>query len=161
MRTKSKRQMTAKHVQSLKVRLFKRRSRLLSGLRSQLESLRGPEQHRVSDTADIATSALQQFESLNVAEIEVQELRKIDGAIRRIDAGTFNICEECGRHIGRERLRVLPQATLCIRCQQRMERESSSQPSEERWTGVVEAEQELERAARVPDERLDGVERRY
>jgi len=161
MRAKSKRQMTRKQLESLKKRLLRRRSRLLRGLRSQLESLRRGEDRRTSDTADIATSALQEFESLHVAEIEVQELKKIDGAIRRIDAGSFDVCEECGGHVGRERLRALPHATLCIRCQERLEREGHIEVQEGRWTGVVEAEVDLERAVGVPDERLDGVERRY
>lgn len=161
MRAKSKRRMTRKQAESLKKRLLRRRSRLLRGLRSQLESLRRGGERRASDTGDNATSALQEFESLHVAEMEVQELKKIDGAVRRIDAGTFDVCEECGGRIGRERLRALPHATLCVDCQAQLEREGRGQVSEERWTEVVDAEADLDRAVGVPDERLDGVERRY
>jgi DnaK suppressor protein len=161
MKGKTRRRMTAKQVTALKAQLLARRSRLLRGIHSQLGALRQSREHGVSDTADIATDAQQDFESLRLAEFEVQELRKIEGAIRRIDSGTFDICEECDGPIGQERLRALPYATLCVRCQQRLEAEGAGAEPEEHWGGVVEAEEELERSVRVPDERLDGVERRY
>jgi len=161
MKGKTRRRMTAKQMTALKAQLLARRSRLLRGIHSQLGALRQSREQGVSDTADIATDAQQDFESLRLAEFEVQELRKIEGAIRRIDSGTFDICEECDGPIGQERLRALPYATLCVRCQQRLEAEGAGAESEEHWGGVVEAEEELERSVRVPDERLDGVERRY
>ena len=160
MKAKTKRRITRKQTEAHKKRLLARRSRLLRGLQSQLEALRQADQRRVSDTADVANDAVLDFQSLQVAEVEVQELRKIDGAIRRIDAGAFDVCEECDGPIGRQRLRALPQATLCIRCQQRLERGGALRPQEEHWGGVVETEMELESAGRTV-ERLDGVERRY
>ena len=157
---KTRRRMTTKQTEALKKRLLARRSRLLRVLRRQLEAVRQGDRRRVSDVADIASDAVLDFESLQVAEMEVQELKKIEGAIRRIDAGAFDVCEECGGPIGRERLRALPHATLCVRCQQRLEQGGASQPSEEHWSEVVDTEMELERAGRTT-ERLDGVERRY
>jgi DnaK suppressor protein len=153
--------MTVKQMRALKDQLIARRSRLLRGIQHQLGALRQSREHGASDTADIATDAVQDFESLRLAEFEVQELRKIDGAIRRIDAGTFDLCEECVGPIGQERLRALPYATLCVRCQQRLETEGLGSREEEHWGEVVEAEEDLERSVRVPDERLDGVESRY
>ncbi len=45
-----------------------------------------------------------------------QELRRIDKALARIDAGTYPDCEACGEPIGEERLRALPYSVLCIDC---------------------------------------------
>ena len=36
-------------------------------------------------------------------------------ALRRMDEGTYGICEVCGQPIPIERLEALPSATLCIR----------------------------------------------
>jgi RNA polymerase-binding transcription factor DksA len=36
-----------------------------------------------------------------------------------MDAGTYGICERCGRRISLERLEALPWAVRCIDCQQR------------------------------------------
>jgi RNA polymerase-binding transcription factor DksA len=38
----------------------------------------------------------------------------IDAALGRIDAGTYGLCESCGRPIDEERLEAVPYATLCI-----------------------------------------------
>jgi len=158
---RARRRMTTKQMSDLKARLLARRSRLLRGIKNQLGALRQSREHVASDTADIASDALQDFESLRLAEFEVQELRKIEGAIRRIDGGTFDVCEECNGPIGRERLRALPYASLCVRCQQRLEAEGAGSRDEEHWGEVVEAEEDLERSVGVPDERMDGVESRY
>jgi len=48
-------------------------------------------------------------------------LAKIDAALRRIDAGTYGTCENCGEPIGEERLEAMPWATLCIDCKRREE----------------------------------------
>jgi len=48
-------------------------------------------------------------------------LAKIDAALRRIAAGTYGTCENCGEPIGEERLEAMPWATLCIDCKRREE----------------------------------------
>lgn len=44
-------------------------------------------------------------------------LREVEDALDRMARGTFGRCEACGRPIARERLRALPRARLCVRCQ--------------------------------------------
>lgn len=43
-----------------------------------------------------------------------QTLDQIDRALAKLDAGTYGVCERCGKAIGDERLRARPWATLCI-----------------------------------------------
>lgn len=57
-------------------------------------------------------------------ELEVALLRRAQGelddvnaALRRLDAGSYGVCERCGAPIGLPRLRALPQARMCMRCQ--------------------------------------------
>ena len=45
-----------------------------------------------------------------------QELKKIDHALARIEAGNYLACESCGEPIGEERLKALPTSALCIDC---------------------------------------------
>lgn len=45
------------------------------------------------------------------------ELDDVNAALRRLDAGNFGTCEHCNAPIGLPRLRALPQARLCMRCQ--------------------------------------------
>jgi RNA polymerase-binding transcription factor DksA len=48
-----------------------------------------------------------------------QTLAEIDAALRRIDDGTYGICEVCGKPIPPERLAAIPWARLCIVDQRR------------------------------------------
>lgn len=49
-------------------------------------------------------------------------VEEIDRALRRMDAGTYGICERCGKKITVARLEALPYAALCIDCKSREER---------------------------------------
>jgi RNA polymerase-binding transcription factor DksA len=48
-----------------------------------------------------------------------QTLAEINAALRRIDEGTYGICEVCGKPIGAERLAAIPWTRLCIDDQRR------------------------------------------
>jgi DnaK suppressor protein len=50
-------------------------------------------------------------------------IAQIDAALRRLDAGSYGICERCGRPVGAERLEALPYAAYCIECQSAAEHE--------------------------------------
>lgn len=44
------------------------------------------------------------------------ELRAIESALDRINAGTYGECTRCGNIIADARLKALPYAALCIEC---------------------------------------------
>lgn len=48
---------------------------------------------------------------------ESKLLEKIEYALRRIDDGTYGICDECKEPINIERLKAKPSVSLCINCQ--------------------------------------------
>lgn len=41
---------------------------------------------------------------------------QVEAALARIEAGTFGVCGDCGRAIGKERLHALPYTPRCIDC---------------------------------------------
>ncbi len=45
-----------------------------------------------------------------------QRTEELEDALERLEAGTYGICESCGRPIDIERLEALPQTRLCIDC---------------------------------------------
>ena len=49
-------------------------------------------------------------------------LKQVDLALEKIDAGTYGICESCGKPIEAARVKALPHASLCIACKRRDER---------------------------------------
>ena len=50
---------------------------------------------------------------------DLAELRQIDAALGRIEAGTFGECQECGNDISSERLALLPATPFCKTCAQK------------------------------------------
>ncbi|MBX5461147.1 MAG: TraR/DksA C4-type zinc finger protein [Steroidobacteraceae bacterium] len=70
---------------------------------------------------------------VNMAEItrDVEELRDIEGALKRIASGAYGICVKCGEPISRARLEAYPTAKRCFPCQRRYEqsRGSTAPPS--------------------------------
>ena len=45
-----------------------------------------------------------------------EEVQKISAALKRIDAGTYGVCPECGVEINEARLEAYPYAEECIDC---------------------------------------------
>jgi DnaK suppressor protein len=43
-------------------------------------------------------------------------LSEVEHALRKLEQGTYGVCDVCGQPIDRARLEVLPQATLCLSC---------------------------------------------
>ncbi len=52
---------------------------------------------------------------------DLQELRQIEAARRRLDDGSYGRCIDCGEAIDPQRLRAQPAALRCIACQRQAE----------------------------------------
>src|SRR5262249_41216455 len=64
--------------------------------------------------------------TLSLLENDRATLAEIDAALVRLDQGRFGVCEECGREIGRDRLRALPFARFCIDDARRLEKNGTA-----------------------------------
>ncbi len=47
---------------------------------------------------------------------EQREVEQIDAALKRIQTGSYGHCEGCGRAIGWQRLRAMPETAHCETC---------------------------------------------
>ncbi len=72
--------------------------------------------------ADVASDSYDREFSLGLASNERQSLYELDDAIKKIEEGTFGICEECKSLITKTRLKVVPFARLCVKCQEKKEK---------------------------------------
>ena len=68
--------------------------------------------------ADDATEAFDQAASLALHRNEQALLAQVEAALVRMDRGDYGVCERCSEDIDFARLKAIPYATLCIRCQQ-------------------------------------------
>jgi DnaK suppressor protein len=76
------------------------------------------------DEVDDAQREISAYGHYSLIERKNRELRKIEYLIDRIrkEEEAFGICEECGQAIPKERLMVVPEATLCVNCQREFEK---------------------------------------
>ncbi|MFB4316250.1 TraR/DksA family transcriptional regulator [Actinomadura sp. 21ATH] len=74
------------------------------------------------DQADTGAKTYEREHELSLTYNSRDLLAQTERAVQRIDAGTYGICESCGRPVGKARLQVFPRATLCVTCKQREER---------------------------------------
>ena len=70
--------------------------------------------------ADTATATFDRELDEGLEEGAQQTLVDIGAALKRIEDGTYGLCEICGKPIGDDRLRALPWARLCIEDQRRL-----------------------------------------
>lgn len=73
------------------------------------------------DPADRATQEEEHALELRTRDRERKLLKKIEGALLRIEEGSYGYCEETGDPIGVPRLLARPTATLTIEAQERRE----------------------------------------
>lgn len=59
---------------------------------------------------------------LRIRDRERKLILKMQEAIKRIEDGTFGICESCGGPISEKRLLARPVTTLCIECKTKQEK---------------------------------------
>ena len=88
-------------------------------LEDETEEIIGNSDNHLGDTA---TATLDREIDYSLEENSEQVLRAIDGALQRIEEGTYGICETCGQPISEERLEAIPYATQCIDCRRKGER---------------------------------------
>lgn len=104
-------------IEKIKVKLVEEKLKILQRLQKEVEERdRLRDKQAVGDEADNASQM--EFENIfNVlSNIEVARLRQIEEALRRIEEGTYGICEVCGEPIEEARLLAQPFATKCIYC---------------------------------------------
>ena len=72
--------------------------------------------------AETATATLDREIDYTLEENSENVLSSIDGALARIDQGTYGMCVNCRKAISEERLAAIPWATTCIDCKRLEER---------------------------------------
>lgn len=75
--------------------------------------------------ADQATDNFDREFTLGLASNEQQTLNRIDDALRRMEDGTYGVCESCKKPIPMKRLVAVPYASTCVKCQELEEKKKS------------------------------------
>jgi DnaK suppressor protein len=78
------------------------------------------------DEMDLASSEYLQSFNFRLRGREKAHLKKLDLALKKIDDGSFGVCENCDEPITKKRLEARPETTLCIRCKEDQERDEKA-----------------------------------
>ena len=79
-----------------------------------------------ADENEFASRVSEMNLSLGMRARQHHRLQDIEEALKRIDLGSFGICDECGDDIAHPRLQANPVTRLCIHCQEALEQEQYS-----------------------------------
>ncbi|MCM8801474.1 MAG: TraR/DksA family transcriptional regulator [Candidatus Omnitrophica bacterium] len=129
-KTKLKKKFTKKDLLEFKKIILKKKEEILdhirhiseNNLRKSQKELSGDISGYTYHMADVATDTYDREFSLGLASNEREILYELDEALRKIEEGTFGICESCKSVITKIRLKAVPYARFCVKCQRDKER---------------------------------------
>jgi DnaK suppressor protein len=117
--------LTEAQMKKFRAILEERRQSLIVQAKKTLESdmVLSPDDR--FDEVDQASSEYMQAFSFRLRGREKFLMDKIELALRKIDEGTYGVCEECEDTIALKRLQARPEAPLCIQCKEAQEKEEA------------------------------------
>ena len=106
----------------IKALLLQMRKELLQEVSQSMRAESDHLKHDIGDFYDHASSDRDRELALILADREREKLTYVDDALKRIDLGTYGICESCDEEIDKDRLLAMPFTKLCLSCQEDLER---------------------------------------
>lgn len=113
--------MDSKHLTKFKKLLLEEKQRVINNSLKNLDDIK-VDLDDLPDEADLAASEQTQNLAFKLRDRERLILAKIDGALEKIEAGNFGLCERCEEPIEVRRLEAQPISNLCLPCKEIEER---------------------------------------
>ena len=79
------------------------------------------------DPTDRANYESERNTTLRIRDRERKLIKKIRSALARLENDEYNVCDECGEYIRKQRLDARPVTTLCINCKEIEEQREKTQ----------------------------------
>ena len=76
---------------------------------------------QVQDPGDQALTSTMESLRSSIQDTRIDELNRIVKALKMIDEGIYGICVDCELPISERRLKMYPDATRCLACQEAFE----------------------------------------
>lgn len=115
--------LTKKEMKKFQELLEEKRKGVLERARQMLSEGMVLDANDLPDEMDLASSEYIQSFEFRLRGREKSLLTKLDLALKKIEEGTFGVCEICEEPIGKKRLEARPETSLCIKCKEDQERE--------------------------------------
>lgn len=110
-------------IEELKETLLYRKDTILNNVRKSRDSIDELKNQDINDEFDYADFVSDSFTEGMIANHQIDELNQIEDALRKINAGTYGICDMCGINIPIGRLKAKPFAKFCTECRTVFEQE--------------------------------------
>ena len=114
--------LTTQEIADLRTRLESERGELAAQLTTIEDQAFAATQSDMSgdvgvddESADAGTATFEREKELSIEQNVRDLIQKIDRALKRIDDGTYGVCERCGKPIEKARIKALPYVDLCIK----------------------------------------------
>jgi len=114
--------MTKEQLEEFKQILIDRKEQIAKNINEFKTEIGELKNSEASDEADFATISSDSAIEEAISKKQEKELNEIEYALKKIEEGTYGICEMCEEEIGIERLKVKPQARYCIVCREIVEK---------------------------------------
>ena len=114
------------YIKELKNKLLEKKQNLLQETTLSQSIIEELHSDTKGDEADFAEVSVDTYNLSILREKQTKELREIELALKKIENGTYNICEMCDEPVGIKRLRAKPHARFCIYCRPIYEKEQRS-----------------------------------
>jgi len=114
--------MCAKHLEYFKQKLMEWKKDLKRSNNEAIFNASMDDNSSSADIVDQASSYTEKNVEMRAINRQIKLISKIDGALKKIQDGTYGFCEETGEPIGLKRLIARPVATLCIAAQEKHEK---------------------------------------
>ena len=115
--------MCAKHLAYFKMKLTDWKKDLKRSNNEAIFQASMDDNSASADIVDQASSYTEKNVEMRAINRQIKLISKIDGALKKIQDGTYGFCEETGEPIGLKGLMARPVATLSIEAQERHERD--------------------------------------
>lgn len=113
--------MEKERLEYFRVLLNGKLEELLSGAEKAVNGMSGSSDENFPDPTDRASHETDTNFLLRVKDRERRLITKVKEALKRIEDGTYGVCELCGEEISVKRLEVRPVTTCCIECKKEEE----------------------------------------
>ncbi len=109
-------------VNKIREKLLQNRAELMKILQSSQAIERDVGELSFSNEIDLASSLEGREMMFQLSSRDRHGMKMMEKALFKIDRGLYGVCESCAKKISMKRLQILPLSTLCIECQESLER---------------------------------------
>ena len=118
--------MRKSEVSFFKDLLENRKSQIMKNIRATQKEFEDLTDSEINDEIDMASISInQEMKQISTKQQEI-ELSEINSALVKLSIKKYGWCELCKDEINFQRLKALPYAKLCIKCQENKENKKDS-----------------------------------